>query len=187
MKVMHFSKKAQPYLLVIVSIICIGGFLNPFLGDRFLFEYSSTYWKLMGWVVILLTLIFAIMWCRDGQFQQILKSSYPTKWVRWLLLPLMPIASSILVAIAPLGWFALYAWLVSSPSINITGKVISITEYSQISKVCHQSAELAVNHLLGQVCLDKVLIGQTPRTGDNVTIFARPSRLGLFIDKIDSN
>jgi len=184
---MQSSKKARPYLLVTVTVICMGVFLDFFLGDSFLFEYSSTYWRLMGWIFVFLTLLFGIKWYRDGQLQQILISRYPTKWVRWLLLPLLPIASSILVAIAPLGWLALYAWLVSTPTTNITSKVISISEYSQISRACHQSAELAVNDLFGRVCLDGILLGQIPRAGETVTIVARPSKLGLFIDKINSN
>ena len=162
-------------------IIITGGILEMTIGTRFVFSAADQYRAMIPWLLGILVPAFAWMWFNLEHASHSIADRYPTWWVRWLLaFPLIVALSSAIVAIFPLGWFALYGFLYGIPDGDIEAKMLAVSPHHPNSRGCNQNADLIINGNSARICLAQVLSGSAPAAGEAVTVTGRVSGVGVF-------
>jgi hypothetical protein len=164
-----------------------GSVLELTVGQGFIFAWANEYRSIAPWIFLGLLPPFGLGWYFLERANQTLRVSFPTGWVRWLLVfPLAVALSAGMVVVSPLGWAALFGWAAGTPSDQLEAKLVSIGESSPSARSCDQSATLELGGATTRICLEDRISGQTPRAGDTLAIVGRTSALGVFIDEIHS-
>ncbi|WP_195880848.1 hypothetical protein [Methylomonas fluvii] len=179
------SPKWNLLSIIALATVFAGFSLELTIGNQFVFSAANQYRAAFPWLTAFLAIISAWIWFSLQHKNHIWAKHYPTWWVRWLLVfPGMVATSSIIVAISPLGWLALYGWIFGSPTEGHEAKMLSVAAYHSGSRGCHQNAEIIINGNSATVCLDKAISGRVPAVGEAVTVAGRISRAGVFVDEI---
>jgi hypothetical protein len=170
---------------VAALVVLAGGGLEETLGTRFIFAAANQYREAMPWIVAALTPLFAWLMIRVERINHDLATRYPTWWIRWLIMfPLTAILLSAAVALAPLGWSALFGRLNGSDARPIDAQVRYVFKPS--SRGCRQEAEVQVGDNWARICIANVLVGRVPRDGETVTVVGSVSRFGTRIKEIQT-
>lgn len=173
-----------PVLIALVAVIA-GISLEITLGQQFVFSAGKQYRAAVPWLLIFLAPAFAWMWFVIERLNHTMAGRYPTWWVRWLVMyPLVVALSSAMVAISPLGWFAVYGRLWGTPAEGVEAKMLVVGDNRPSSRGCHQNADIIIDGSSARICLANVLSGRTPVAGETVTVAGRISIAGVFIDEV---
>lgn len=179
------AKRYRLPALIALATVVAGSCLELTLGKQFVFSAANQYRATVPWLLIFLAPAFAWMWLALERANHTMASRYPTWWVRWLVVyPLVVAISSAMVAISPLGWFAVYGRLGGTPADGVEAKVLAVGAYRPSSRGCHQDADIVIDGNSATICLASVLSGRTPAVGETVTVGGRISSAGMFIDEV---
>jgi hypothetical protein len=171
-------------LLGTAAVLVLSGFgFEETLGKHFIFAAANQYREAVPWIVAALTPVFAWLMFRVERINRDLAIGYPTWWIRWLIVfPLTAVFAGILVALAPLGWSALFGRLNGSAGHSIDAQVRYVFKPS--SEGCRQAAEIQVGDNWARICLADLLVGRVPTDGQTVTVVGSVSRFGTYIQEI---
>lgn len=171
--------------IIAMLIIITGDILEMTIGKRFVFSAADQYRAMIPWLLVILVPAFAWMWFNLEHASHSIADRYPAWWVRWLLaFPLIVALSSAIVAIFPLGWFALYGFLYGIPDGDIEAKMLAVSPHHPNSRGCNQNADIIINGNSARICLAQALSGSAPAAGEAVTVTGRVSGVGVFIDEL---
>lgn len=170
--------------LVLVAVVLSGFALEMSVGRGFIFFGSEAYRNALPWLFGLASLLLGSGFVFLERRNAALSWSAPTGWVRWLiLLPLMTTLSAALVLIAPLGWAALFGWVVGTPVESQVVRVES-SRISPESTFCVRVAKLRLGGSTADICLDGRLSGSAPAGGESALVSGRVSALGLYVEEL---
>jgi hypothetical protein len=173
-----------PVLIAVVAVVA-GSVLELTIGQQFVFSAANQYRAMVPWLLVFLAPAFAWAWFVLERANRDMAGRYPTWWVRWLFVyPLVVALSSAMVAISPLGWFAVYGRLWGTPTEGVKAKMLAIGDYRSSSRGCHQDADIFIDGSSARICLASVLAGRTPAVGETVNVAGHISSAGVFIDEV---
>lgn len=178
-------KRFHAIAWVLFIFVFLGPILEATIGKGFIFSYANGYRAAFPWIFWMLVPILGIAFFLMEKSHDIIGTRYPTWGIRWLIMfPILVTLSSGLVAMSPLGWFALTGWATGTVSNRMDAKVLSIAPLSQSSRTCSQQARLQVLGNEADICLEGRISGPSPKQGDTLAIVGRVSGMGIYIEKL---
>lgn len=174
------------YIVITLLVIFSGVFLEFSLGGGFIFLYAYEYRLVMLPVFAALIPVIWVHWSRSKWAMSSLIERIPTKWLRAIVFPLVVFFSAFVLVFFPLGWFAVYGWIMGTTSQILPAQVVSVGHFYSRAKGCNQNAVLTVGGITGSICIANRLAGQTPNAGQAVTVVARQSSIGYVISEVRS-
>jgi hypothetical protein len=180
--VLPFTKRL-PFLVLLVFVL--GSIpLHMTVGGGFIFSYASEFKALLPWLTGFLAFLVGFWIFRDRKWSEILAEKAPNIWGRWFLaIPVIAGTISFAIAVAPLGWLALYAWGFGVKSAPQRATVISIEQF-HASRGCSQKAKLAIDGEQAEICVAWRLSGAAPKAGETVMVSGKISPLGLYVSDV---
>ncbi len=118
--------------IILLLFIVTGAVLELTVGSGFIFAGADTYRSAAPWFFAALLPVFAVLLYWQERLSGNLRSSFPTSWLRRLIIfPLMVAVCSGIVLIAPLGWASLLGLAVGARADDLEGIVLSAGEFQR--------------------------------------------------------
>gem|GEM_PF-5375409 len=163
-------------------LLMAAAFFHLSVGRGFIFEYASNY-RPLG--IVIAVICFPLLAVRCW-YNIHIRERFPTSWLRYLIVcPLVAGIGAGCIAIAPIGVAGAYTLLLGEPIANVRGYVTQVDGPRSHRKGCPQFIMVDIEKNSLQLCVENVVAGQVPETGDVVSVSGKSSRLGFLIRSIE--
>ena len=173
--------------IILLLFIVTGAVLELTVGSGFIFAGADTYRSAAPWFFAALLPVFAVLLYWQERFSGNLRSSFPTSWLRRLIIfPLMVAVCSGIVLIAPLGWASLLGLAVGARADDLEGIVLSAGDVSKSSRAsrCKQRAKIAVRGASAAICVEGRTAAPLPIKEGPALLSGHVSRFGVHVESI---